>query len=286
MIALDDAASRWADTHTAPTAVPFIKSAGGKRQLLPQMLPLIPPFKGRYFEPFLGGGALFFKLKANHLAGAVTLNDANERLIETFQTIRDRLEPLLIELRFYAKRHSEAFYYETRKRQHAAVESRAAQFIYWNRTCFNGLYRVNRKGEFNVPMGRYTNPTICDEPLLRVCSVALKRAKLMSVDFERSVGDAKAGDFVYFDPPYEPISDSSNFTGYTKGGFTRDDQARLRDVALRLKKKGVKVLLSNSSSPYIRQLYKSHFEIIEVEARRAINSKGSKRGPVTEVLIR
>lgn len=267
---------------------PFTKWVGGKRQLLPQIMPLVPTKFGRYFEPFVGGGALFWKLRADGLSGVVTLNDANERLIETYQAVRDRLEPLLIELRFYEKRHSKSFYYEVRSSfgRCSALESRAAEFIYLLRTCFNGLYRVNRKGGFNVPMGRYVNPTICDESLLRVCSEALKRVKLTSEDFERAVATAERGDFCYFDPPYEPISATSSFTSYTKGGFTRDDQARLRDVALRLKRKGVKVLLSNSSSPYIRQLYKGDFEIIEVEARRAINSKASKRGAVMEVLIR
>lgn len=266
----------------------FLKWVGGKRQLLMELLKYVPESFNHYYEPFLGGGALFFKLVADdhRRSRRCVLNDSNVRLIETYKAVRDRLDPLLSELAFYEKnKHSEEFYYDSRKRIHGALESRAAQFIYWNRRGFNGLWRVNKRGEYNVPFGKYDNPLIYDDGLLRSCSGALKGTKLHCVDFETAVGKAEKGDLCYFDPPYWPVSATANFTGYTKDGFGPEQQERLRDLASRLKRKGVRVILSNADVPEVRALYRKGFELHRVEARRNVNSKGSGRGKVGEVII-
>jgi DNA adenine methylase len=282
-----------------PNGRPFLKWAGGKRQLLPALLAHVPrPFvRGvsrhesgarparappRYFEPFVGGGALFFQLRPPR----AVLADVNERLIRTYRGVRDHVADVIDQLRAYP--HTEKFFYELREvdidaRSDAEV---AAWFIYLNRTGYNGLYRVNRRNRFNVPFGRYDRPTICDEPTLRACSGALAGAKLVVGDFERVVAQAKQRDFVYFDPPYVPLSVTSSFTSYTSSGFGLEGQTRLRDVALELKRRGVSVLLSNSSSPLVRERYKSGFEMTEVSATRFVNSNPRRRGPVTELIIR
>jgi DNA adenine methylase len=262
-------------------ARPILKWAGGKRQLLPALRRRVPKQYGTYFEPFFGGGALFFALRP---ARAV-LADANERLIRMYRGVRDDVDRVVALLRSYP--HDASFFYSMRKvdidaRSDAEV---AAWFIYLNRCGYNGLYRVNRQNQFNVPFGRYKNPNICNEAVLRRSSEALRTADLRIGDFESAIGAAKAGDFVYFDPPYVPLSATSSFTSYTPAAFDDGQQARLRDVARRLKDGGVSVLLSNSSAPSVRALYKKGFTVRSVAAKRAVNSDASKRGPVAELLI-
>lgn len=260
---------------------PFIKWVGGKRQLLPELRARMPADFGHYFEPFIGGGALFFDLGPL----CATLSDVNERLVRTYRGVRDDVEKVIGLLQGYP--HDSAFFYEIRAvdidvRTDAEV---AAWVIYLTKVCFNGLYRVNKSGGFNSPFGSYKNPTICDADTLRACSTALKPAELLVSDFATTVATAQAGDLVYFDPPYAPLSATSNFTSYTAGGFGPTEQRRLRDLALELKQRGVHVLLSNSSAPLIRDLYAEGFQVSEVGARRAINSKATGRGQVKELLI-
>jgi DNA adenine methylase len=263
------------------TRRPFVKWAGGKRQLLPELLRHAPTSFGRYFEPFVGGGALFFELSPPR----AVLADVNRRLIRTYQGVRDHVDDVIALLAHYP--HQEKFFYEMRdldidRESDAKV---AAWFIYLNKIGFNGLYRVNRRDRFNVPFGRHRNPTICDEPTLRACSAALQSADLRVADFEDVVAEAQEGDLVYFDPPYVPLSVTSNFTAYSKDKFDLAGQVRLRDVALALKRRGVHVLLSNSSAEFVRSLYGSEFETIEVSATRLVNSKANRRGAITELVI-
>jgi DNA adenine methylase len=261
---------------------PFLKWAGGKRQLLPRLLGLAPKTFGRYFEPFAGGGALFFALRPVR----ATLSDLNDRLIRTYKGVRDNVDAVIRLLASYP--HRKRFYYSMRR---IDIDARsdvevAAWFIYLNKTGYNGLYRVNSRNQFNVPFGHYKNPTICDEPTLRACASALAGKELLSEDFEVVAARAKRGDFVYFDPPYVPLSATSSFTSYTPQGFGPDEQRRLHDVARALKRRGVHVLLSNSSAPFVRDLYSDGFELIEVAATRTINSKATGRGAITELIIR
>jgi DNA adenine methylase len=268
-----------------PLARPFLKWAGGKRQLLPHLLAHVPPRFGAYFEPFLGGGALFFATRPAH-GGRATLGDVNERLVRAYRGVARQGREVVRLLSTYP--HDADFFYRLRsepidQRSDAEV---AAWFIYLNKTGYNGLYRVNSKNRFNVPFGRYTNPTVCDEAGLLACAEALADVSLVVGDFESVVARARKGDFVYFDPPYVPLSATSSFTSYTSAGFGPDDQRRLRDVARSLKRRGVHVLLSNSSAPLIRELYAGGFEIHEVSATRMVNSRGSGRGAVAELVIR
>jgi DNA adenine methylase len=276
----------------ADDARPFVKWAGGKRQLLPELLRRVPrsftkPAGGnvarRYFEPFVGGAALFFALRP----ARATLADVNERLIRTYRGVRDDVETVLGLLKDYKRRHDEKFFYRFRE---IDIDSKtdaevAAWFIYLNKTGFNGLYRVNRGNKFNVPFGRYVHPNIHDPETLRACSGALAGVDLRVEDFERAVSEAERGDFVYFDPPYVPLSATSSFTSYTSDRFGPKEQKRLRDVAHELKKRGVQVLLSNSSAQAVRDLYAKGFEIVEVSATRAVNSKATARGSISELVI-
>lgn len=272
-------------------AHPFLKWAGGKRQLLPEIRKHVPQKFGRYFEPFVGAGAVFFDLFGRtHSASEVVvrlespavIGDSNVELMETYHAVQRDVEGLIGRLKAHAGKHSEDYYYKVRAQTGGHT---GARMIYLNRTGFNGLYRVNKKGEFNVPFGRYVNPTICDEENLRACSRALHRVRLIPRDFETVVTDVERGDFVYFDCPYWPVSESANFTSYTKDGFGADDQQRLRDCALRLKSRGVHVLLSNANVPPVRRLYAKGFRLHKVLARRNINSSASRRGAVGELLI-
>ena len=262
-------------------ARPFLKWAGGKRQLLKELRAHVPQKIKTYHEPMVGGGAFFFDLKPRK----AVLSDCNERLVRTFRGVRDSVEEVIAHLCSYP--HSKPFFLEMRSRDidSAPDAEVAAWMIYLNKTAFNGLYRVNSKDRFNVPFGRYEDPLICDAELLRACSKALDGKEINHEDFTAVLDGAKRGDFVYFDPPYVPLSDTSSFTSYTSGGFGMDDQRRLRDAAGKLKRRGVHVLLSNSSSPLVHQLYDEGFEHREVSARRAINSKGGLRGPVGELII-
>ena len=261
---------------------PFLKWAGGKRSLVEQFLPHLPDAFGRYHEPFAGSSALFFHLKPKR----ASLSDNNERLIRTYAGLRDDVDGVIALLQTY--RYEKGFYYEMRGRDIDAEDDVhvAAWFIYLNKTGFNGLYRVNSKNKFNVPFGDYKNPNICDEPTLRACASMLKGVRIEVRDFAKSAQRARKGDLVYFDPPYVPLSVTSSFTSYTKYGFDAEQQRRLRDVALDLKRRGVSVLLSNSSADAVRELYGEHFELIEVRARRAINSRATGRGEINELLIK
>lgn len=272
------------------TANCFIKWAGGKRQLLPEIRKHVPSSFKDYFEPFVGGGAVFFDLRAaGRLTGRVTLGDRNAELVTTYKAVRDDIDGVMTLLRKHELMHTdggENYYYAVRDDQYPQAGARmAARMIYLNKTCFNGIYRVNKKGLFNVPFGDYTkNPTICDAENLRACSRALKGAVIWRTDFEELSSAAIRGDFVYFDPPYVPVSATANFTSYTRDGFTLDDQERLATCAASLRRRGVSVLLSNADVPIIRKLYKD-FQMREVRAKRNINSVGAKRGAVGELLI-
>lgn len=273
------------------TPKPFLKWVGGKGQLLNQLLPLFPQgHEGAYFEPFFGGGAAFFALSP--VVGQI--NDVNKALMSAYTNVRDNVEKVIEALRElendYLSLGAEArqtFYYDRRteynQEPHDTIR-KTALLIFLNKTCFNGLYRENRKGEFNVPHGRYSNPTICDDSTLRATSGALRHVKINSSSFEEAVVDAKAGDFVYFDPPYHPLNPTSSFTSYSVDDFSEYDQQHLKEVVDSLTKRGVKVALSNSDSQLINELYKD-YRIEKVLASRSINSVASKRGKITEVLV-
>ncbi|MEK4496742.1 DNA adenine methylase [Ureibacillus sp. FSL W8-0352] len=272
---------------------PFLKWAGGKRQLLPEIRKYYPKKYNTYYEPFVGAGAVLFDLKP---ANAV-INDTNKELINVYKVIKDsiKLEELINDLKKY--KNDSDYYYEIRNLDredtYKSLEDykKASRFIYLNKTCFNGLYRVNSKGQFNVPFGKYKNPDYVNEAVLRAVHEFLNQnnIKIFNLDFEEVVEDATYGDFVYFDPPYHPVSKTSSFTSYTDNGFGKEDQERLRDTFERLYNKGCYVLLSNSDTEFIREIYsdlKSEgVTILEVDASRSINSKADKRGKVKEVLI-
>ena len=273
-------------------ARPFLKWAGGKAKLAPTVLERAPRSFGRYHEPFLGAGAVFFALRSRGLFEA-TLTDLNPSLIEAFQVVRDAPDALCRALAPLAARYLPAthperagFYYEVRASAPASAAGRAARVIFLNRTCFNGLYRENRSGRFNVPHGRYVRPPILDEALLAACSLALQQADLTCGDFESACDRAQPGGFVYLDPPYHPLSATSSFTSYTGGTFGYAEQIRLRDTFLALRRKGVAAILSNSDHEAIRDLYEGRgFRLETVPMARAINSVGSKRTPIPELLI-
>lgn len=269
---------------------PIVKWVGGKSRLLPELLARMPAQFGRYYEPFAGGAALFFRVAP---ARAV-LGDANRDLMNVYQVAAFRVDDLISRLTVHRLLHDETHYYDMRARWNdarwnrgeGALEKieRAAAFIYLNKTCFNGLWRVNRAGHFNVPMGRYEDPPICAADSLRVAAIALRSAELRCGHYRDVVKDARSGDFVYFDPPYDPLTPTSSFTSYTSGAFGQDDQRELAELARRLVARGCKVMLSNSDTPFIRSLYKG-FRIDRVRCGRAINSNASKRGEVDEVVI-
>lgn len=269
-------------------AKPFLRWVGGKRQLLPELRKELPAKFETYYEPFVGGGTLFFDLRANGFKGNAVLGDANDRLIRSYRGIKTHVEDVVDNLRrarvkpevFYAEREALGF--------DNWVDSRVASwFIYLNKCCFNGLWRVNKSGKFNVPFGKWkTPPTICDDSNLHACARALRNTKLVVGPFERTVFSAKCGDLVYFDPPYMPVSATANFTSYTKDGFGWQEQESLARCAVALRKEGVHVILSHPDVPPIRVLYQHlKFKIRRVEARRAVNSDASKRGPVGELII-
>lgn len=270
-----------------PAASPIVKWVGGKGRLISQLRPLLPPGveKMRHVEPFAGGAAFFF---AQQPARAL-LADVNAELITTYLAVRDNVDEVIAELAPLARTHGEERYYNVRSHYNKARDirrtQRAAMFIYLNKTCFNGLHRVNRRGEFNVPMGRYKNPRIIDEEGLRAASQQLQSAEIACAGFEHMLSHAKPGDFVYFDPPYAPVSATANFTSYAETGFGAKDQERLRDVVTELDRRGCKVMLSNSDVPFIRELYKK-FRIDFVAAPRAINCDARGRGLVSEVVVR
>lgn len=272
-------------------ASPFLKWAGGKARLVPLVAAAVGPGPNRYIEPFLGGGAMFFGLRARGMSAPATLNDANGPLIETYQALRDQPEAVVARLLALALEYTAAdsagraaIYYARRASRPGDPAGRAARLIFLNKTCFNGLYRVNREGEFNVPHGDYARPNICDRPLLEAASATLQSAALTSGDFEAACALAAAGDFVYLDPPYHPLSATSNFTSYTSTSFGLAEQARLAAAVRALSGRGARFILSNSAHPAITELY-AGFELRRVVMRRSISAAASRRNPVNELVV-
>lgn len=263
-------------------ASPFVKWVGGKREIMPALLPHMPTSFGAYYEPFVGGGALFFRF-APRLA---VLGDSNKRLIRAYRGVKTDVARVIALLKSYP--HSKEFYLELRAREidTGSDAEVAAWLIYLNKTGYNGLYRVNSRNIFNVPYGDYRKPNICDQPTLRACARALAETTLKHADFEAVTSNAVEGDLIYFDPPYVPRSISSYFTSYTASGFGPAEQERLRDVALRLKRRGVHVRLSNSATELIERLYSRDFDLVPVLAKRRVNRDGKGRGEITEYLIK
>ncbi|MDR2080449.1 MAG: DNA adenine methylase [Campylobacteraceae bacterium] len=271
---------------------PFIKWAGGKRGLLKELLKRIPKDFNSYFEPFVGGGALFFEMKKQKLLEGkqIYLSDKNKELINAYKVIQNNPQKLINELLIFNKEHSKDFYYYIRELDRNPCfeqfkdEYKAARFIYLNKTCFNGLYRVNQKGFFNVPIGRYKNPQICSEELIFGAHEALQNSNILCCCYTTILEFAKKGDFIYFDPPYYPINKTSNFTSYNKDNFLEKDQKELATVFKNTSQTGCFVLESNSDTDFIKELYKE-FLIEFIKADRYINCKGSERGKIQEILI-
>ncbi|MFB5598203.1 MAG: DNA adenine methylase [Nitrosopumilaceae archaeon] len=275
---------------TAPK--PFVKWAGGKRQLIPILNENLPKSFGTYYEPFLGGGALLFHMLTERNAQKCSISDLNSDLVLTYITIRDRIDELISSLRNHEKNYqkdSKTYYYSVRESNPRSEIEKTSRLLFLNRTCFNGLYRVNSKGKFNVPLGRYTNPNIVNEDNLRSVSAILYSSKvaIKCRDFESVLRDAKKGDLVYFDPPYQPVSHTANFTSYTNKSFTYDDLHRLSELCLKLDSKGCKVLLSNSDSKEVAKIFSDKpWKINKIQANRSINSNSKKRTGHFELLIK
>jgi len=270
-------------TYTYAKPKPFVKWAGGKRQILKVLLSRVPKKFNRYIEPFVGGGALFFELRPKK----AIISDINYELINAYIVIRDNVEELIKDLKKH--KNTEEYFYYIRSIDPNTLTSveRASRFIYLNKTCFNGLYRENSKGQFNVPYGKYKNPKICDEENLRAVSSYLNRidVEILNCDYKKTCQLAKEGDFVYLDPPYHPLSRTASFTSYNKNGFSEEDQLELSEIFRELDKKGCFVMLSNSNTNFIRKLY-SDYKVQEVKASRAINCKPNRRSKANlEVLI-
>jgi len=274
---------------------PFLKWAGGKRQLLSQFEPYLPILgeENTYYEPFVGAGAMLFHLQPKRAIA----NDINSELINVYNVIKSdnkTFELLIEKLKYHAEHHNKEHFYEIREwdrtEEYAKYSfiDRAARFIYLNKTCFNGLYRVNSKGQFNVPCGKYVKPDIVNEVVLRDVRKYLtdieNKIEFLNKDFKEIVNNAIKDDFIYFDPPYDPLNQTSSFTSYASNGFGKNEQLQLREVFKELDDRGCKVLLSNSDTPFIREIY-SDFEIVTVQANRAINAKGQGRGRINEILV-
>lgn len=269
-------------------AAPVVKWVGGKRQLLPQILPLIPKRMTAYCEPFLGGGAVLFALQPRR----ALVNDLNQDLITVYRVIRENADALIDHL----SRHENTpeYFYRIRdldrdKDAYAALSDveKASRLLYLNKTCYNGLFRVNASGSFNSPYGHYRRPNIVNEQTIRGVSRYFNSCDItfFSGDFAAVLEQVPEGGFVYLDPPYDPVSDTASFTGYNRGGFGREEQVRLKACCDALTARGVKFLLSNSATPFIRELYGS-YRVSIVQARRAVNSVASRRGAIEEVLVR
>ena len=280
------------DTFQNKDFKPFIKWVGGKRGLLSQIIPLLPKKFNNYFEPFVGGGALFFELYSLGLLEDknIYLFDINSELINTYITVRDYPLELIEKLESFKKSHSKEFYYEVRAwdREKDFLKrskvQRASRFIYLNKTCFNGLYRVNSKGENNVPIGSYKNPNICDIDAILSASKALQNVHILSTSYKDVLKYATSGDLVYFDPPYYPLTETANFTSYSENEFLDKEQIELFEVFDELSNRNCSVYHSNSDTDFIKHLYKN-YETIEIFANRFINSKSSGRGKINELLI-
>ena len=271
-----------------PLISPVVKWVGGKRQLLEEIYQLLPKKFTCYCEPFIGGGALLFSLQNKRNI----INDLNSELIGVYETIRDDIDLLIDDLKKHIN-SQEYFYYlrdldrdKEKFREMSKIE-KASRIIYLNKTCYNGLFRVNSLGEFNSPFGYYKNPNIVNEPVLRAVNKFLisNSIQIFNEDFSKTLSRLNKGSFVYLDPPYDPISDTSSFTGYNKMGFDKDEQIRLKECCDLLNKKNIKFLLSNSATEFILDLYKM-YNIIKISAKRSVNSQGNKRGKIEEVLIR
>ncbi|GBD37426.1 Modification methylase DpnIIA [bacterium HR36] len=265
---------------------PFLKWAGGKTQLVEALRQRIPRPLATYHEPFLGSGALFFHLYREGFLRQAVLSDINAELMDTYRAIRDHVEAVVALLAHYP--YDRDFYYRIREQdpRSLSLPERAARMIYLNKTGYNGLYRVNRQGKFNVPFGRHKKPCYCDPENLRAVSQALQQVELYCASFETVLERAQPGDFVYFDPPYVPVSRTAHFTSYHSAGFGHQEQERLRDIVLTLTQRGVRVMLSNSDTPFVRNLYAEPvFHVDTLRAKRAINCRSTGRGDVPELLI-
>lgn len=274
------------------TPKPFVKWAGGKRQLIPILNENLPKMFGTYFEPFLGGGALLFHMLTERTGQKCSISDLNSDLVLSYITIRDRIDDLISSLKNHEKNYqkdSKSYYYSVRENNPRSEIEKTSRLIFLNRTCFNGLYRVNSKGKFNVPLGKYTNPNIVNEDNLRSVSSILQSSKadIKCRDFEAVLRDAKKGDLVYFDPPYQPVSNTANFTSYTNKDFTFDDLNRLAELCTKLDSKGCRVLLSNSNSKEVAEIFSNEpWKISKIRANRSINSNSKKRTGHFELLIK
>ncbi|MBE9051822.1 DNA adenine methylase [Nostocales cyanobacterium LEGE 11386] len=262
---------------------PFLKWAGGKSRLIQQYIPYFPKHYQTYYEPFLGGGAIFFYLQPS----TAILTDINAELITTYRCVRDHVEELICLLKEHKNKHNRDYYYDVRAYPGGTDLEQASRLIYLNKTCFNGLYRVNSQGKFNVPLGRYKNPNICQEDLLRAASAALSASEIRQADFTNVLDYAKSSDdFIFLDPPYHPISNTSYFTGYHRNSFGEKDQERLRDACAELASRGVKMMICNSDCELVRKLYKQiNFNIHPIVASRSINCNTKRRGMIYELLI-
>lgn len=264
---------------------PFIKWVGGKRQLISELKALMPKNYNRYIEPFIGGGALFFELQPKN----AIINDYNKELVNLYKVVREAPQDLIKDLSKH-KNESEYFYEirvidrDEKKFKKLTKTQRASRFIYLNKTGFNGLYRVNSKGEYNVPFGRYKNPNYCNKENILACSELLKNTEILNGDFEDLKQKIQKGDFVYFDPPYVPLTTTASFTGYTKIGFDEDMQIRLRELCDYIDEIGAYFMLSNSYTDFILELY-DKYKIHTVKATRSINSVGNQRGKIKEVVV-
>ncbi|VVB87332.1 D12 class N6 adenine-specific DNA methyltransferase [uncultured archaeon] len=268
---------------TIPT---FIKWAGGKTQLLNQFVDFFPKKFNKYFEPFLGSGAVFYYIKNLYPDKEFFLSDNNKELIHCYEIIQNDLEGLLDLLKEHRSKHCKEYYYYQRSvdtKNLSKIEA-VARFIYLNKTCFNGLFRVNSKGKFNVPIGSYKNPSIFQEKDLREAQKLLQGVTIKTMPFEEIINITKQNDFVYFDPPYYPLSTTSSFTSYTSKSFSEKDQRSLADVYRELDKKGCQIMLSNSYSDFILELY-SDYRIEKVSAKRMINCNGNGRGAIAEAVV-
>ena len=268
--------------------VPILKWAGGKRQLMPEIIKKIPENYNCYYEPFLGGAAVLLNLKPKE----AIVNDLNKELINVYRVVKKYPDKLLEFLQIHEINHSEEYYYQIRAMDREPNYSKlspiekAARIIYLNHTCYNGLYRVNRDGYFNTPIGKYKNPNILNKNnILEVSKYFNDSSIKFSVgDYKKILKDVEKDDFVYLDPPYDPLTDSASFTMYTKEGFGKNNQKELKKVCDYINKKGAKFLQSNSDTEYIRELYKD-YKIVEISASRMINSKAKGRAKIKEVLI-
>lgn len=269
------------------SAAPVVKWVGGKRQIIDQIMKYVPENISTYYEPFLGGGAVLFELQPKK----AVVNDINSELINLYEVIKNNVDELINDLSKH--KNDKSYFYNIRELDRnpelysvLTPVQRASRIIYLNKTCYNGLFRVNKAGEFNTPFGNYSNPNIVNETTLRAVSDYFNKAHITftCLDFEEALKGARISSFVYLDPPYDPVSDTASFTGYDKGGFDRNKQIRLKKTCDRLNQKGIRFLLSNSATDFIKDLYKD-YKLVVIQAKRVINSKADKRGEIDEVLV-